>query len=223
MLISLTKILSKIISFFLIPMKSIKGQSIAEFAVITAMMSTFVATAAPRLSNLMEEGKTQKSIQEIDKLLMQAKTFYEFTSKLEGRGRLPGQDKFDIPVGGYSDTLEVFEDLSYFTSFNNDSIGYKWVSVFGNHDGSIFQDDQYLPDVDDEGNVTCRNCPDSREEGSIEWYGLFNQSILESPFQDGHFIYVVIPGNGSGDDVVAPRIIIADAENPLQFHKVMDL
>ena len=55
---SWTKILSKIISFFLIPMNSIRGQSIAEFAVITAMMSTFVATAAPRLSNLMEEGKT---------------------------------------------------------------------------------------------------------------------------------------------------------------------
>ena len=223
MFATLTKIFLKTRSFFLIPVNSIKGQSIAEFAVITAMMSTFVATAAPRLSNLMEEGKTQKSIQEIDKLLMQAKNFYEFTSKVEGRGRLPGQDKFDIAVGGYSDTLEVFEDLSYFTSFNNDSIGHKWVSVFGNHDGDIFQDDQYLPDVDDEGNITCINCPDSRLEGSLEWYFLFNQSILESPFQDGHFIYVVIPGSGSGNVVVAPRIIIADAENPLQFHKVLDL
>ena len=223
MLANLTKNLSKLISFLLIPIKSVRGQSIAEFAVITAMMSTFVATAAPRLSNLMEEGKTQKSIQEIDKLLMQAKTFYEFTSNSEGRGRLPGQDKFDIPVGGYRDTLEVFNDLVYFTSFNNDSIGSKWVSVFGNHDGHIFQNDQYLPDVDDEGNLNCINCPDSRQEGSIEWYELFNQSVLESPFQDGHFIYVVIPGSGSGDDVVAPRIIIADAENPLQFHKVLDL
>tara|TARA_Y100001954_G_C15703067_1_gene548879 strand:+ start:266 stop:937 length:672 start_codon:yes stop_codon:yes gene_type:complete len=220
---SLTKILSKIMTFFQIPIKNVKGQSIAEFAVITAMMSTFVATAAPRLSNLMEEGKTQKSIQEIDKLLMQAKTFYEFTSNSEGRGRLPGQDKFDIPVGGYTDTLEVFNDLVYFTSFNNDSIGSKWVSVFGNHDGHIFQNDQYLPDVDDDGNLNCINCPDSRQEGSVEWYELFNQSVLESPFQDGHFIYVVIPGSGSGDDVVAPRIIIADAENPLQFHKVLDL
>ena len=190
----ITKTFFSLFLSFLKFLKCFKGQSIAEFAVITAMMSTFVATAAPRLSNLMEEGKTQKSIQEIDKLLMQAKNFYDFTSKVEGRGRLPGQDKFNIPVGGYSDTLEVFDDLLYFTSFNNDSIGYKWVSVFGNHDGSIFQDDIYLPDVDDEGNVTCRNCPDSREEGSIEWYELFNQSILESPFQDGHFIYVVIPG-----------------------------
>ena len=223
MLTIITNFFLKLSSVFLKPFSCIKGQSIAEFAVITAMMSTFVATAAPRLSNLMEEGKTQKSIQEIDKLLMQAKNFYEFTSNLEGRGRLPGQDKFDIPVGGYTDTLEVYNDLVYFTSFDNDSIGSKWVSVFGNHSGGIFQNDQYLPDVDNEGNVTCRNCPASREEGSIEWYELFNQSILESPFQDGHFIYVVIPGNGSGNDVVAPRIIIADAENPLQFHKVMDL
>ena len=47
------------------------------------MMSTFVSTAAPRLSSLMEEGKGQKSIQEIDKLVMQAKTFYENTAKLK--------------------------------------------------------------------------------------------------------------------------------------------
>ena len=79
---------NKIFNFFI---KNRKGQSIAEFAVITAMMSTFVSTAAPRLSNLMEEGKAQKSIQEIDKILTQAKTFYEFTANIEGRGRLPGQ------------------------------------------------------------------------------------------------------------------------------------
>ena len=123
----------------------------------------------------------------------------------------------------YKVNPKIYQYIVYFTSFNNDSIGSKWVSVFGNHDGHIFQNDQYLPDVDDEGNLNCINCPDSRQEGSIEWYELFNQSVLESPFQDGHFIYVVIPGSGSGDDVVAPRIIIADAENPLQFHKVLDL
>ena len=200
-----------------------KGQSIAEFAVITAMMSTFIATAAPRLSDLMEEGKAQKSIQEIDKLLIQAKNFYENTSKFEGRGRLPGQDKFNIKVGSYSDTSEVYNDLRSFTTFNNDSIGPKWVSVFGNHDGTLFQDDEYLPELDNEGNIQCDNCPEGRDAGMVEWYDLFNQSILESPFQDGHFIYVVIPGSGSGSEVIAPRIIIADAENPLHFHKIMDL
>ena len=54
MLASLTKTLSKIISFFLIPIKSVTGQSIAEFAVITAMMSTFVATAPIALLNASE-------------------------------------------------------------------------------------------------------------------------------------------------------------------------
>ena len=200
-----------------------KGQSIAEFAVITAMMSTFIATAAPRLSSLMEDGKAQKTVQEIDKLLIQAKNFYENTSKYEGRGRLPGQDKFDIQVGSYSDTTEVYEDLRNFMTFNNDTIGSKWVSVFGNHDGSIFQDDEILPDLDNEGNIQCNNCPETRDAGMVEWYNLFNQSILESPYQDGHFIYVVIPGSGSGAEVVAPRIIIADAENPHYFHKIMDL
>ena len=47
--------------------------------------------------------------------------------------------------------------------------------------------------------------------------------MLESPFQDGHYIYVVIPGSGSGESFVAPRIIIADAENPMDLHKILDL
>ena len=103
-------------TFFYLVVKNRRGQSIAEFAVVTAMMSTFVSTAAPRLSSLMEEGKSQKSIQEIDKLVMQAKTFYEDTGNSEGRGRLPGQDKFDMKVGSYTDTTEAFNDLRNFKS-----------------------------------------------------------------------------------------------------------
>ena len=200
-----------------------RGQSIAEFAVVTAMMSTFVSTAAPRLSNLMEEGKGQKSIQELDKLMMQAKTFYENTAKIEGRGRLPGQDKFNMKVGSYSDTTEVYNDLRVYNSYNNEAISSKWVSVFDNQEGDLFQMDQVIPDIDDEGNIQCNNCPQLREAGHIEWYNLFNKSKLESPFQDGHYIYVVIPGSGSGESFVAPRIIIADAENPADLHKILDL
>ncbi|RPH03538.1 MAG: hypothetical protein CBC06_008225, partial [bacterium TMED46] len=81
---------------------SIKGNSLAEFAVITAMMATFVMTALPKFSDVMESGKANKSIDELDKILLQAKNFYEETSALEGRGRLPGQDKFDMPVGDYT-------------------------------------------------------------------------------------------------------------------------
>jgi len=209
--------------FFGVVISNCRGQSIAEFAVVTAMMSTFVSTAAPRLSNLMEEGKSQKSIQEIDKLVMQAKTFYENTAKSEGRGRLPGQDKFNMKVGSYSDTTEAYNDLRVYNSYNNTTISSKWVSVFDNQEGDLFQMDQVIPDLDNEGNIQCNNCPHLREAGHIEWYNLFNKSKLESPFQDGHYIYVVIPGSGSGESFVAPRIIIADAENPMDLHKILDL
>jgi hypothetical protein len=83
--------------------------------------------------------------------------------------------------------------------------------------------DHVIPDLDDEGNIQCNNCPQFRQAGHIEWYNLFNKSKLESPFQDGHYIYVVIPGSGSGESFVAPRIIIADAENPMDLHKILDL
>ena len=199
------------------------GQSIAEFAVVTAMMSTFVSTAAPRFSSLMENGKGQKSIQEIDKLVMQAKAFYENTANLEGRGRLPGQDKFDMKVGSYTDTTEAFNDLRIYNSYSKVTISSKWVSVFDNQDGNLFQMDKVIPDLDDEGNIQCDNCPQLREAGHVEWYNLFNKSMMDSPFQDGHYIYVVIPGSGSGESFVAPRIIIADAENPMDFHKILDL
>ena len=224
----MNKIFKKILQLFKntflgIAVNNCKGQSIAEFAVVTAMMSTFVSTAAPRLSNLMEEGKGQKSIQEIDKLVMQAKTFYENTAKIEGRGRLPGQDKFDMQVGSYADTTEAFNDLRIYNSYSNVSISSKWVSVFDNQEGDLFQMDHVIPDLDDEGNIQCNNCPQLREAGHVEWYNLFNKSMLESPFQDGHYIYVVIPGSGSGEGFVAPRIIIADAENPMDLHKILDL
>ena len=224
----MNKILKKIFQLFKntflgIAINNCKGQSIAEFAVVTAMMSTFVSTAAPRLSGLMEEGKSQKSIQEIDKLVMQAKTFYENTAKNEGRGRLPGQDKFDMKVGSYADTTEAFNDLRIYNSYSNVSISSKWVSVFDNQDGDFFQMDQVIPDLDNEGNIQCNNCPQLRQAGHVEWYNLFNKSKLESPFQDGHYIYVVIPGSGSGESFVAPRIIIADAENPMDLHKILDL
>ena len=102
-----------------------KGQSLAEFAVITAMMATFVSTSIPKFSEIMEIGKETKSIQELDKLLVQAKNFYDETATLEGRGRLPGQDKYDLQVGQYTDTLDVFNDLELFTSYNNENIGKK--------------------------------------------------------------------------------------------------
>ena len=79
----------------------VNGNSLAEFATVSALMATLAATAAPKLSEVSEGTKAQKSMNEIDKLLTQAKNFYQDTADLEGRGRFPGQDKYDYNVGGY--------------------------------------------------------------------------------------------------------------------------
>ena len=218
------------LKYFLNLYKSSGGQSLAEFAVITAMMATFIATAIPKFSDVMESGKANKSIEELDKILLQAKNFYETTAALEGRGRLPGQDKFDMAVGGYTDSTDLLNDLLLFDSFSDTALGKKWVSVFGTDNpkalmpsGSNFIDDTLSSDVNKAGEVICQNCPLGRMKGSDEWLGLFNREELVSPFQDGHYIYIVIPGYGSGEDVVAPKICVADGESPKHLHKIMEL
>ena len=221
---------TSILKSLLSPFKSSRGQSLAEFAVITAMMATFIATAIPKFSDVMESGKAGKSIDEIDKILLQAKNFYETTAALEGRGRLPGQDKFDMAVGGYTDSTDLLDDLLLFDTYSDTALGKKWVSVFGTDNpkalmpsGSNFTDDTLSAELNNSGEVICRNCPEGRMKGSDEWLGLFNREELVSPFQDGHYIYIVIPGYGSGEDVVAPKICVADGESPKHLHKMMDL
>lgn len=221
--------LNYISSLFIVTREN-RGQSLAEFAVITAMMATFIVTAIPKYSDIMEMGKGNKSVEELDKLLIQAKNFYETTSNLEGRGRLPGQDKYNMQVGGYSDVISLFTDLDNFSSFSNEAIGSKWVSVFGKSnpkaqmpEGSFFYDDTVSAVTNLRGEVICQNCPNGRKKGSEEWYDLFNREELISPYQDGHYIYVVIPGNGSGYNSKSPKICVADAENPKTLHKFIDL
>ena len=219
-----------IIKTILRTFRTSNGNSLAEFAVITAMMATFIATALPKFSDVMESGKVNKSIDELDKILLQAKNFYETTAALEGRGRLPGQDKFDMVVGGYMDTTTLINDLENFATYTDTVIGKKWVSVFGTDNpkalmpaGSNFEDDTLSAEVNKAGDVICGNCPKARMKGSDEWLDLFNREEMVSPFQDGHYIYIVIPGHGSGDDVVAPKICVADGESPKYIHKIMDL
>ena len=49
--------------------KSVKGNSLAEFATTTALMATLAATAAPKLSEMSEGAKGEKSRNEIDKIV----------------------------------------------------------------------------------------------------------------------------------------------------------
>ena len=86
--------------------KSIKGNSLAEFATTTALMATLAATAAPKLSEMSEGTKAEKSRNEIDKIIKQAGSFYQDKADEEGRGRFPGQSKFNAQVGGSSYDIE---------------------------------------------------------------------------------------------------------------------
>ena len=80
--------------------KSVKGNSLAEFATTTALMATLAATAAPKLSEMSEGAKGEKSRNEIDKIVKQAGSFYQDIADLEGRGRFPNQTKFNVAIGG---------------------------------------------------------------------------------------------------------------------------
>ena len=173
--------------------KSIKGNSLAEFATTTALMATLAATAAPKLSEMSEGTKAEKSRNEIDKIIKQAGQFYQDMADAEGRGRFPGQSKFNDQVGGtaYDNTDatsagttsalsnskghndDVMTDLGLDGTDGwqqyDDSPANSWVSVFGTGRS------------DDHAGVTdCADCTD-------EWLPLFGDEVLESRFQDGHY------------------------------------
>ena len=80
--------------------KSINGNSLAEFATVAALMATLAATAAPKLSEMSEGTKGEKSRNEIDKLIKQAGSYYQDRADIDGRGSFPGQSKFNQSVGG---------------------------------------------------------------------------------------------------------------------------
>ena len=61
--------------------KSVKGNSLAEFATTTALMATLAATAAPKLSEMSEGAKAEKSRNELDKLVKQAGAWYTFVDQ----------------------------------------------------------------------------------------------------------------------------------------------
>tara|TARA_Y100000758_G_scaffold72962_1_gene48489 strand:- start:150 stop:860 length:711 start_codon:yes stop_codon:yes gene_type:complete len=219
--------------------KSINGNSLAEFATTTALMATLAATAAPKLSEMAEGSKESKSMNEMDKILTQAQAFYNDTAEAEGRGRFPGQDKYDIKVGGHTDDADVNNDLitlatngdataGSFTTWKSGD-GTKWRSVFGVSNADAMQASLGQVSNDPVATASCGTCPGvginssvhadgNAKSGADEWSALFGGNTLASPYQDGHFIYVVVAGGGSGTTTYPPILYVADAENPSDFN-----
>ena len=164
---------------------------------------------------------------EIDKILTQAQNFYNETADLEGRGRFPGQDKFDVAVGGHTNIAAVVADIAgasaTFTSWDAND-GSDWRSVFGisNADAVQAAGGQVINDV--VASSGCGTCPAAAKAkpGNEEWLTLFAGNTLASKYQDGHLIYVVVAGGGSGTDAFPPVLFVADAENPSDFNALLE-
>ena len=204
--------------------KSINGNSLAEFATTTALMATLAATAAPKLSEMSEGTKAEKSMNEIDKILTQARNHYQTTADEEGRGRFPGQEKFDVAVGSYTSESSLLADINGASSMKSFAAGNlnKWCSVFGiantaaeRPDGCNLADDT---DKAHSGNGVSGNA----YLGHKEWLRLFAGNTLKSKYQDGHFAYAVIAGSGSGVDAEPPVLYVIDIENASQFNNVLE-
>ena len=208
----------KVIKF----LKSTNGNSLMEFAVTTAMMAILAATAAPKLSMLTENARMQKSTAELDKLSRQALSFFQEKAAVEGRGRFPGQEKYNVPVTGIAHVNSSISDhrnsvlsdlITNGGTFDNflASDGSDWVSVFGQANSDFPKPSGTTLAADDAGNYIGKN----------EWIGLFGGEPLGSPFQDGHFVYQVVAGRGSGSKAESPILFLADLENPSQLHYII--
>ena len=238
--------MNKLIKYF----KRVDGQSLAEFAVTTAMMATLATTAAPKFSGVGEGAKEKKTLSDIDKILKSANNFYNEQVTKSGRGRFPGQAKYNSPVptgGGYAYTgdndqtdaeLNVKTDLvgidgnndgdyndtedtaPSFTSYNNTAEAGLWASVFGTDNADAeMPSGSSISTVEDPADAYWTNNTITPGLGAEEFLNAFGGDAIKSPFQDGHYIYTVIGGSGSGSQSSPPIIFVADLESPAAFHK----
>ena len=199
-------------------LKSRKGQSLAEFAVTTAMMATLATTAAPKFSGVGEGAKEKKTLADIDKIMKSANNFFNEKVTSEGRGRFPGQIKYNRSVpddAGYTTEDELLAGMESFQTFESAEAS-KWASIFGTQ----FED----ASVPAGSSVNTSEDPDNDGEfsetvGAEEFLNEFGGNAIKSPFQDGHYIYTVVAGGGSGESSYSPILFIADLESPKTFNK----
>ena len=205
-------------------LKSRKGNSLAEFAVTTAMMATLATTAAPKFGQVGAGAKEKKTMNNIDKILTVANNYYNQTLSEEGKGRFPGQEKYDVAVGGITlaegastdETLEAYVETILDAKDSYTSELGEFVYVFS---PAVDDDDALQGDwMSLETSVTFDG---NSEIGALDFKQDFGNNGMSSPFQDGSYAYLVIPGSGSGTSAQAPVIVVIDTENPSKLHKTL--
>ena len=207
-------------------LKSNAGNSLAEFAVVTAMMGTLASTAAPKFGGVGDGAKAKQTIATLDKIKTAANNFYNAKVSEEGRGRFPGQSKYDSKVGGFDLPDSTLTDAAletYLETILANQVAYTstlddYVYVFST---SLTDEDALAGDWMSFLGTTHQVDVGFDIDGAQDMKSNFGNQGIKSPFQDGAYIYLVIPGSGSGSDAQAPCMIIADAENPSELHKVL--
>jgi hypothetical protein len=207
-------------------LKSNKGNSLAEFAVVTAMMGTLATTAAPKFGAVGDGAKKGSTIANLDKIKSAANNFYNAKVTEEGRGRFPGQTKYDEKVGGFDLPANTLTDEAletYLETILNGQTGYEstltdYVYVFST---AVGDEDALAGDWMSFVGETHQIDAGFDIDGATDFKSNFGNQGISSPFQDGAYIYLVIPGSGSGSDAQAPCMIVADAENPSELYKVL--
>jgi len=216
--------IKKLVKSFMRKLKSTNGNSLAEFAVTTAMMATLATTAAPKFGQVGAGAKEKKTMNNIDKILTVANNFYNQTLSEEGKGRFPGQEKYDVAVGGVTlaegastdETLEAYVEtiLDQKVSYTSELGEFVYVFSPASDDDDALQGDwmSLESSVGYDGND---------EIGALDFKQDFGNNGMTSPFQDGSYAYLVIPGSGSGTFAQAPVLVVIDTENPSKLHKTL--
>ena len=207
-------------------LKSNTGNSLAEFAVVTAMMGTLASTAAPKFGGVGDGAKAKQTIATLDKIKTAANNFYNAKVSEEGRGRFPGQTKYDEKVGGFDLPDSTLTDAAletYLETILKDQTTYEstlddYVYVFST---SLTDEDALAGDWMSFLGTTHQVDVGFDVDDANDMKSNFGNQGIKSPFQDGAYIYLVFPGSGSGSSAQAPCMIIADAENPSELHKVL--
>ena len=204
--------------------KSRKGNSLAEFAVTTAMMATLATTAAPKFGAVGAGAKEKKTMANIAKILTVANNYYNQTLSEEGKGRFPGQEKYDVAVGGVDlsegastdETLEAYIEtiLDAKVSYTDDLSEFVYVFSPAVDDDDALQGDWMSLE-------TSVSFDAGEEVGALDFKNDFGNSGIQSPFQDGSYAYLIIPGSGSGTAAQAPVVVVIDTENPSKLHKTL--
>tara|TARA_Y100000401_G_scaffold852_1_gene665 strand:- start:479 stop:1147 length:669 start_codon:yes stop_codon:yes gene_type:complete len=216
--------LKEIMKYIMRTIKNTNGNSLAEFAVTTAMMATLATTAAPKFGAVGAGAKEKKTMANIDKILTVANNYYNQTLSEEGKGRFPGQEKYDVAVGGIDlaegastdETLEAYVEtiLDQKVSYTDDLSEFVYVFSPAADDDDALQNDWMSLE-------TSVGFDGGDEIGALDFKKDFGNNGLTSPFQDGSYSYLIIPGSGSGTSAQAPVLVVIDTENPSKLHKTL--